>query len=535
MVKRVCIILGISLLIFGGAFPVLAQEADPAIRAAPFDLLPALLLFLPLGLILLISSALPEDQAPAAAVALLLSWGLAGLAYFLVGFAFQFGGIAQVSPNPDFGGLYWEWYPLDQSVDVAVARLWGVIAFQGWALAGEAATPSVFRLFAAHVALVGVATLIPAGVLLQRARPASAILTGLLMGTIVYPLSGNWLWGGGWLANLGANLGLGHGFVDFGGASVVFFAGSVVALMAMHLFEPTVDKTPPPPAEVVIPLDGGSPLTVYADQTEPEPAAMGLPTTPMPSAYLPILGLLGAGMSLIGWFGLTSGVHLPTAINYIPAQAGVGGLLAALSGALAAAGYSWFTTRSLDPLMIGRGLLAGLVVASAGAPFVPPGLLVLAGLLIGLALPPLIYLFTHRFELADELGVLATYGVSAGVGLLWVGLFADGRRGQGWNSLADASIPTGSGVSGWWVKAGLVADWPGQFQAQLIGLGAVVFLAVAGSLLLFQTIKAVARSWADTGLEWADPGQARPPRTARSTEPDSAIREEEVEVSESAD
>ena len=70
---------------------------------------------------------------------------------------------------------------------------------------------------------------------------------------------------------------------------------------------------------------------------------------------------------LIGWFGLTTGIHAPTALNFVPAQAAIGGVLAALSGALTAGSYSWFTTRALNPLMVSRGFAAGLVVALAGA------------------------------------------------------------------------------------------------------------------------------------------------------------------------
>ena len=70
--------------------------------------------FWPMGMILLISSAMPEAKAPATAITLMVVWAVAALAYFGVGFAFQFGGIAQVSPQPDLRGLYWEWYPLNQ-------------------------------------------------------------------------------------------------------------------------------------------------------------------------------------------------------------------------------------------------------------------------------------------------------------------------------------------------------------------------------------------------------------------------------------
>jgi Amt family ammonium transporter len=484
------------------------------------NLLPAALtLLLPLGLILLTASAMPEDQAPAMAVNLLVGWSVAALAYFGLGFAFHFGGIAQVTPNPDFSGLYWEWYPLDQSVDIEVARLWGVVALRGWALSGEAATPGAFLLFLSHLSLVGVTAMIPIGVLPQRGRGATAAAIGLITGSFIYPWPGNWLWGGGWLAHLGANLGLGHGLVDFGGASVIFLTGSIVALAALLLFRTNFSQADEdqPAEELIVATGPDYHLTVYD-----EPAALTeaevLPVTPMPSAYLPILSLLGAGLMLLGWLGLTTGLHAPTALNFSPPQAAAGGLLAALGAAFMAAGYSWFTTRKLNPLMTSRGLVAGLIVAMAGAPFVPTWVIVVAGLLMGLVLPMLIYFFKEILYLADELGILATYGVSALVSLLLVPFFADGRAGQGWNGLGltDYFGVAGQGVSGLMVAAGFASDWPGQLQAQLVGMGAVALWALLLGALLFQTVIVVAKTWARTGLELAEPTFSPHYRTAEA-------------------
>jgi Amt family ammonium transporter len=467
----------------------------------------ALTLLLPFGLILLIASAMPEDQAPATAIQLLVVWSMAALAYFVAGFAFHFGGIAQVTPNPELSGLYWEWYPLDQSVDVSVARLWGVVALRGWALSGEAATPGAFLLFLSHLSLAGAAAMIPVGAVPRQLRGATTLAIGLFTGLLIYPWPGNWLWGGGWLSNLGASLGLGHGLVDFGGASVIFLTGSMVALAALLFFRSQAIQLelPPTTEELVVTTGLEGRLTVY---DEPAPSVEELlPVTPMPSAYLPILSMLGAGLMLLGWLGLATGLHAPTATNFSATQAAVNGVMAALAAALMAAGYSWFTTRMLNPLMTSRGLVAGLIVVMAGAPFMPPLVALLAGLLMGLLLPSLIYLFNQGLRLADELGLLATYGVSALVSLLLVSFFADGRAGQGWNGvgLADYNGVAGQGVSGLWVAPGFASDWPGQLQAQLLGMGAIAFWALLLGALLFQTVIVIARAWARSGLELAEP------------------------------
>ena len=97
----------------------------------------------------------------------------------VAGFAFHFGGIAQVTPNPELSGLYWEWYPLDQSVDVSVARFWGVVALRGWALSGEAATSGAFLLFLSHLSLVGAAAMIPLASVPRQLRGTTALALGL--------------------------------------------------------------------------------------------------------------------------------------------------------------------------------------------------------------------------------------------------------------------------------------------------------------------------------------------------------------------
>lgn len=500
------------------ARPALAQEVGPdqAVDLVQF-LAAALTLFLPLGLILVISSALPEEKAPAAAASLLIVWAVTTMAYFGVGFAFQFGGIAQVSPDPDLRGLYWEWYPLDQSVDVEIARLWGVIALRGWGLAGEAATPGAFRLFLIHIALAGSAALIPAGTLLQQGRRRTALLAGLLVGALIYPVAGNWVWGGGWLSHLGSNLGLGHGLVDFGGASLIFLPGSAVALVALLLFKPVGQPQNPVPGdgELVIVGDQLDRLTVYDEALPPAAGAEPLlEFRPMPSAYLPLLSLLGAGLTLLGWLGLSSGLHIPTAVNFAPSQAAVSGVLAGLAAALTAAGYCWFTTREFNPWMTSRGLIAGLVVAAAGGPFIPVWVVVVAGLLVGVCLPLLTYLLDERLRLADALGALTTYGLSALISLLLVAFFAGGQAGQGWNGvgLTEYRGVAGQGVTGLVAAPDFLPDWPQQLQAQLLGSGVILLWALLLSFLLFKTIAVILETWARSGLELA-------PRSAPASTP----------------
>ena len=120
--------------------------------------------------------------------------------------------------------------------------------------------------------------MIPTAVCPRRFGRTVILLIGLLSGTVLYPIVGNWLWGGGWLASVGLSLGLGHGLVDFGGASVIFLTGSIVAFTALFLFKSTPaeqdDKTKP--AEVVVITGLEHQLTVY-DEPEDTPQRFYLP------------------------------------------------------------------------------------------------------------------------------------------------------------------------------------------------------------------------------------------------------------------
>ena len=286
-----------------------------------------------------------------------------------------------------------------------------------------------------------------------------------------------------------------------------------MALVALILFRPDGAAEQPDGADHNSTTEAVQPDALGGYEATTNQADPGsLEVVPMPSAYLPILSLLGGGLLLMGWFGLSTGVHAPTAINFEPAYAAVSGLLAALAGGLTAAAYSWFTTQEFNSLMTSRGLAAGLVIATAGAPFVPLWIILVAALGLGLLLPACIYLFDRRFRLADDHGILTTFGLSAVISLLLVGFFASGQAGQGWNGigLVEYRGVVGQGVSGLIVAPGLAADWPGQMQAQLIGIGVIIIWGLITSALSFQIAKAAAAAWESSRRERLSPTQADP-------------------------
>jgi Amt family ammonium transporter len=159
--------------------------------------------------------------------------------------------------------------------------------------------------------------------------------------------------------------------------------------------------------------------------------------------------------------------------------------------------------------MSARGLAAGVVVAAAGAAFIPPWSALAAGLVVGLLLPPLIFLFDRVLRLEDTGGLLGTFGLPALLGLLLPALVADGRYGQGWNAAGVASFlgVAGQGVSGLLVAPGFAADWPAQLYAQLVGAAAILVWSGGLSWLLLRGLAGLIHAWERSGLEFGAPPQ----------------------------
>ena len=437
------------------AIPVAAQSGDITPPLAQATSTAGFLLLLPLGLLLLSLSALPnaETDAPQAAITALTVWGLAVLAYFFAGFALEFGGVAVSNPHPDFAELYWNWSPLSP----AFGPNWGFVGLRGWLLLGAAATPGVYDLFLRHAALLGVVIIPPVLALFRRVRWWQLAIFGIIGGTVIYPLAGNWVWSGGWLANLGINLQLGHGFVDAGIATPLVIAGAIT-LTALWVTKPA------PPAETESPPEAES---VPAENTDP------FPETPMPAAYLPVFSLLGLGLVLWSWAFAANGQHIPTATDLAIPRAALNGFLGAFAGLVVAGLYSQFTTTRIDVQMTARGAIAGLATTAAGAALMLPWQAVLLGAIAGALLPPLVYFVDRRLGLADVTAAGAMLGAMGTLGWLAVGLVADGSTGSGWN-----------GVTG-----NIALNFPAQLNAQLLGAAVVIGWTVLATWVTFRVLK----------------------------------------------
>src|SRR5437660_3380985 len=109
-------------------------------------------------------------------------------------------------------------------------------------LAGVAYTAPVFAYFLFQMVFIDTAATIPTGALAERWKFSAFVVFSVFVGAFIYPIYANWTWGGGWLAMLGKNLGLGHGHVDFAGSSVVHMTGGVMAFVTAALLGPRRGK-----------------------------------------------------------------------------------------------------------------------------------------------------------------------------------------------------------------------------------------------------------------------------------------------------
>src|SRR5260370_5406316 len=168
-----------------------------------------------------------------------LVYGCGLLAYWLVGFAIRMGGSAG---NPNLGGLA-PWSG-EQTITL-FGHAWGLFGTVGMLLAGRAYDVGVMVIFLFEMVFMDTALTIVTGACAERWKFYAFAVSSVLMGALTYPLYGNWAWGGGWLSQLGSNLGLGKGYCDFAGSGVVHAVGGMTALAGALILAPRVAKIKP--------------------------------------------------------------------------------------------------------------------------------------------------------------------------------------------------------------------------------------------------------------------------------------------------
>ncbi len=311
---------------------------------------------------------------------------------------------------------------------------------KGFFLSGAASDASIIMLFLSQVVYMNIAATIPTGAMAERWTFKSFVVYGLFIAMFVYPLYASWVWGGGWLAQLGRNFGLGHGVLDFAGSSVVHMVGGVAGLAGAIVLGPRMGKY----------------------------RANGTPTA-IPGHHIP-MAIVGCLMLFFGWFGFNAGPAIGDG-NVRLGVIVVNTMLAGVAAAVAAMCYVWFRYGKPDLSLIANGLLGGLVAISASCAFVNPLGAVMIGLVAGVLCCASVFFVERKLKVDDPVGAVSVHGACGAWGMIALGLFSDGSYGSGLNNVPGA------------VK-GLFYGGGSQIAAQVIGV-VVNFVFVFAVMYLF--------------------------------------------------
>jgi len=359
-----------------------------------------------------------------------LVYAIGLLGFWISGFAIMFGGVGAVAALGGTPGL---------TSEVAITlfgKSFGLFGTSGFFLNNGVYDVGVFTLFLFQMVFMDTTATIPTGAMAERWKFTAFIPYAFFISMIVYPIFGNWVWGGGWLATLGVNFGLGHGHVDFAGSSVVHMVGGVAALAGAIVIGPRIGKY-------------GKDGSVKA----------------IPGHNIP-MAIIGTFILAFGWFGFNPGSTLSGNDLRIGIVA-TNTMLASGAGALFATIFMMLKFGKPDPSMMANGLLAGLVAITAPCAFVPAWAAVLIGAIAGVLVVVAVFFIDQKLKIDDPVGAVAVHGINGLWGVLSLGLFADGTYGDGWNGVAGN------------VK-GLFYGDPGQFVAEVIGsVACIIFVFIA--------------------------------------------------------
>ncbi|MGH9453614.1 MAG: ammonium transporter [Terriglobia bacterium] len=357
-------------------------------------------------------------------------YGFGLFAYWVCGFAFQMGGVGATAnlggTAPLTGEAIVHWFGKD----------WGLLGTHGFFLTqGGTYDVAVMVLFLFQMVFMDTAATIVTGACAERWKFAAFAVSTFFLAAFTYPLFANWAWGGGWLSQLGANYGLGHGYCDFAGSGVVHAVGGITALAVAMIIGPRIGKYT---------RNGTS--------------------NAMPGHDIVIV-LVGCFILAFGWFGFNPGSTLGASGNGALriGSIAVNTMLAGCTGSFGAIFYMWMRYGKPDASMSGNGLLAGLVAITAPSGFVSTIGAAIIGLIAGVLVCLSVEYFDRKARIDDPVGAISVHGCCGLWGVISVGLFADATSNYGgaWN-----------GVNG--SVTGLFYGDPGQLVAQLIGVATLI-------------------------------------------------------------
>jgi Amt family ammonium transporter len=344
-------------------------------------LLSVLLVPLAMAGLALINNGLGRSRSAAhAMLASLCVTSVAFIAYVVCGFSWA-GFAGGPSHLLSLGGKPWNW--------IAAQPFF----LRGLELDGSPASLALLlKMFGA-----GLASLIPLSAATDRWRLGASCASTAILAGCTYPIFAHWVWGGGWLAQLGTNYGLGDGFLDTGGAASIQVVGGLTALALVWILGPRRDK--------------------YSSE--------GMPAA-IPGHNLVFVGF-GCFLAWLGWLGLNSAgailfLHVPPGRVVLVA---VNTTLSAAVSALTAVAITRIRFGRPDASISANGWVGGLVASSAASAFLSPAASLLIGFVAGILVTFAVDWFEVRLTVDDPGGAIPVHAVAGLWGLLAAGLFAN--------------------------------------------------------------------------------------------------------------
>ena len=337
----------------------------------------------------------------------LMDFSLGTPIFWLVGFGIMFG-----TMNGFFGGL-------DFLADGVVGEgyNWTTLIFQ-----------TVFCATAATIV---------SGSMAERTKFSAYCIYSMVISAVVYPISGHWIWGGGWLAEMG--------FHDFAGSTAVHMVGGVAALIGAAILGPRIGKYTKDGKARAIP---GHSLT---------------------------LGALGVFILWFCWFGFNGGstVALSGEGAEVAARVFVTTNMAAAVATVTVMCITWIRYKKPDVSMTLNGSLAGLVAITAGCDTVTPFGAAVIGIIAGFVVVFGIEFVDQKLKVDDPVGAVGVHGLCGATGTIMVGLF--GYYAYGSTEVAPVGLFYGGGVHALGVQA--------------LGMVAVIAWVAVTMTIVFQIIK----------------------------------------------
>ncbi|MGV7929902.1 MAG: ammonium transporter [Spirochaetota bacterium] len=304
-------------------------------------------------------------------------FAIASLSFYAIGWGLMFG-----NGNP-FMGLEGLFFVNGADTSPAIGE-----AYKGAYSAISWTGVPLWAKFFFQLVFAGTAATIVSGAVAERIKFSSFIFFSFILVGIMYPLTGHWIWGGGWLASLG--------MFDFAGSTVVHSVGGWSALAGVLLLGPRLGKY----------RADGSVNPIYGHN-------MSLVT-------------LGGLVLWFGWFGFNPGSTMAVGDGSAIAHVAVTTNTAAAAAILSSTFMSWVIQKKPDLSMIINGALAGLVAITAPCAFVSVGSSAIIGLVAGVLVVLAVMMF-DRLRIDDPVGALSVHLVNGIFGTLAVGLFAQDK------------------------------------------------------------------------------------------------------------